>query len=139
MDLLAPAVVEQGDVVPLRLTIRNSGNGPLTLEMGDSAYSFDFVVTGPGGGELWSRMHGVEAIPLALRERRLPPGGKIVFIDDWDLRDNRGCPVPAGRYALHALLDADTMPHRMLRTPSQRLVVAPRVDAGAGAAKCARR
>ncbi|HEX8212850.1 MAG TPA: BsuPI-related putative proteinase inhibitor [Longimicrobium sp.] len=138
MDLAVPAEVRQGDVVPLRLTARNTGTRPLTLEMGDSAYSFDFVVTGSDGGELWSRMHHVEAIPLALRERQLPPGGEIVFMDDWDLRDNRGCPVPPGRYTLHALIDADTMPHRMLRTPSRTLIVAPRQAIGAGAAKCAR-
>jgi hypothetical protein len=126
MDLVAPAEVRQGDLVPLRLTARNTGGRPLRLEMGDSAYSFDFVVTGPGGGESWSRMHDIEAIPLALHERQLPPGGEIVFTDNWDLRDNRGHPVPPGRYTLHALLDADTMPHRMLKTPGQTVIVAPR-------------
>jgi hypothetical protein len=94
--------------------------------MGDSAFSFDFVVTGPEGHELWSRMHSVKVIPLILRERELSPYREFVFTDDWDLRDNRGRPVPPGRYTLHALLDADTMPYRMLKTPPRTLVVTPR-------------
>lgn len=126
LALDAPAAVRAGAVVHMRLVARNEGTGPLTLKMGDSAFSFDFVVTGPEGRELWSRMHSVQVIPLILRERELSPSREIVFTDDWDLRDNRGRPVPPGRYTLHALLDADTMPYRMLKTPPRTLVVTPR-------------
>jgi hypothetical protein len=126
LTLQAPAEVRPGGVVPIRLAVRNAGTGPLTLEMGDSASSFDFVVTGPDGRELWSRMHSVQAIPLVLHERELSPGREIVFTDEWDLRDTRGRAVPLGSYTLHALLDADTMPYRMLKTPPQTLVVTPR-------------
>lgn len=126
LTLQAPAQVRPEGVVLMRLAARNAGSVPLTLEMGDSASSFDFVVTGPDGRELWSRMHSVQAIPLVLEERELPPGREIVFTEEWDLRDNRGRPIPPGRYTLHALLDADTMPYRMLKTPPQTLVVTPR-------------
>jgi hypothetical protein len=126
LTLQAPAEVRPGGAVPMRLVARNAGTASLTLAMGDSASSFDFVVNGPDGRELWSRMHSVQAVPLILHERQLSPGREIVFTDQWDLRDNRGRAVPPGRYTLHALLDADTMPYRMLKTPPQTLVVTPR-------------
>lgn len=126
LTLEAPARVVQGAVVPIRMVAHNTGVHPLVLETGDSAYTFNFVVTAPGGREVWSRMHRVQAIPLVRHERTIAPGQEIAFADNWELRDNEGRPVLPGKYLVSALLDADTMAYRMLRTHPHRLVIAPR-------------
>ncbi|HEY0019629.1 MAG TPA: hypothetical protein VGC13_25220 [Longimicrobium sp.] len=115
----APAV--QGRPVPLELVVRNVGRTPAALGTGDSATTFDLVVTGRDGRVVWNRLHAIEEIPLVLIERIVPPGGTMRFTDRWDLRDNTGRPVPPGTYSVYGLVDTNESAD--LRTAARPLVV----------------
>jgi hypothetical protein len=109
--------------VPLQLSISNLGDQPIELQTGDSAYSFDFVVARPDGEEVWSRLHDVEAIPAIGITRVLAPGENMTFEDHWNLQTNEGKRADPGTYLVYGLLDADTVPYRMLRTESKSLSI----------------
>lgn len=123
LDLLVPPRAEPGQPVHIQLTLTNIGDQPVRIETGDSAYSFDLVVTRPDGKTVWSRLHEVEAIPLVGRTRVLAPGEGMTFEDHWDLRTDQGKQVASGTYLVYGLLDADSIPYRMLRTEPRTLSI----------------
>jgi hypothetical protein len=90
----------------MELVVRNVSDRPVYLGTGDSASTFDFVVTHEDGTEVWNRLHG-QIIPLILIERVLKPGQTIRFRDIWDQRSNRGRRVRPGTYSVHGALSTN--------------------------------
>lgn len=105
-ELRVPSTVEAGRPVPLELVVRNTSERPVWLIMGDSAFAFNFIVTGPHGAVVWSRAHAMHGtVPAILVERPVPPGDSVRFSDTWDQRSNTGWRVPPGTYSVRGTLD----------------------------------
>ncbi len=99
------ARVFQGDLVRLSLTLVNRGR-PRTLLL-TRRPAYDFVVTMPGGIEVWRWSYG-KAIEDTYKEiETWAWGSTLKAHTTWDQRDLDGIPVPAGRYWVQGVLYTD--------------------------------
>jgi hypothetical protein len=123
LELDVPARVASEDSVPLTLRARNTGSRPLELYLRGRVIAFDLVVADQSGAVVWQRLQD-QAIPAIVQVKVLGAGDALEFRHTWDLRTNRGRPVPPGRYTVVGLLLRDEV--EPFRTPPAQLeVVAP--------------
>ena len=88
--------------MPMKLTIQNVTDEPVAFVLGGRP-PYDFVVTTPGGEEIWFWMCG--KITMSVRDgRTLEPGEKLESVGEWEQVDNRGEPVPPGAYVVRGVL-----------------------------------
>jgi len=85
----------QGEEVRFRLTMRNTGNAPATIEFA-TGQRMDAAVDG-AGGRAWQLSAGV-VFTQALGELTLAPGASQSFEATWDQKDTAGKPVAPGHY-----------------------------------------
>lgn len=105
-ELRVPSKVEVGRPVPLELVVRNTSDRPVWLIMGDSAFAFNFIVSGPDGAVVWNRARGLEgAVPLILIERPVPAGDSVRFSDTWNQLSNTGRRISPGTYSVRGTLN----------------------------------
>ena len=109
---------DQGDTVPLRLTLKNSSDAPAQFYTGP--YFHPFVVATVNGQEVWYWRCG-KAFPAIVMERNLEPGEELVLVGEWERMDYWGEPVPAGTYLIRGMLVFE--PAGILATPPQELEV----------------
>jgi hypothetical protein len=123
LRLAAPATVNAGEPVELRLIVRNTAGRPLDLYLRGRQIAFDVSAEDAGGNIVWSRLHD-EIIPAILRLETLPAGDSIVLSHRWDQRTNAGTPAATGTYRLRGTLLTEGEP---LHTPilEMRIVARP--------------
>lgn len=102
-----PAEVALGEPVPVGVRAENTSGKPLTLYLRGRAPTLDLRVTGEHGDTVWHRLADA-VIPAIVRIHELAPGEALALGDSWPQRTNRGAPVPAGTYVVHATLLTDT-------------------------------
>jgi hypothetical protein len=103
LQLNVPSEVQSRQPVPLRITLQNTGSGPVKFGLGDAENTFDIVVRRPDGTEVWRRLRG-RVIVLVSHWRLLASGDRLSFEDTWNQRDNQGHPVQAGIYCVQGTL-----------------------------------
>ena len=121
LQLLAPARVVEGEPVPFTLQIVNAGGRPATLYHQGRSPGFDLVVHDDAGRMVWRRLAGA-TILMILGIRELAPGETLRLEDTWSQQDDRGRPVPPGRYRLSGIVPGE--PGRELRSPEAILEIA---------------
>lgn len=109
VELEVPSKVRLGDTVEITLRLRNDRPDPLDLQLSGRPVAFDIVITGPGGQEVWRRLHHV-MVTSALMLLRLEPGQSREFTARWPQQDNQGRPVPPGRYTVQGALPTGSRP-----------------------------
>lgn len=119
-----PAEVQVGEIVPLKLKVKNTGECIFKLFL-DGRPAHDFVVTKLDGTEVWRWLHGHPIRP-AIVEKTLQPGEELEFAAGWDQRDNDGNPIPAGTYFVQgvlAVLPSGQAPPQQLKTEWEQLII----------------
>ncbi len=117
--LLPAAVAAQQPRLSLRLAVYNPDKGPVRMMLRvenlspteatlrqTSGQAYDFAVY-QGDTEVWRWSEGTFFIQ-SLQERVLAPGEILSFSEDWNRRDKKGQPLPAGRYTVKAWLPTTT-------------------------------
>jgi hypothetical protein len=135
MLLEVPPSVRLGERVPLRLTVENVTEAPVQFWIGgteDTNFvgSYDFVVTGADGSEVWRWLAGLETWQTILSRVELDPGEQLRFHQEWPQADNRGRAVEAGTYLVHAVLELEREGSQRvgletLETEERELVISP--------------
>lgn len=98
-----PSVVEPGQAVPVRLSVRNTGGRPLELYLRGREIAFDVIVADSAGARVWSRLHG-EIIPAIVRLEVLDAGAELALTAEWRQVRQDGSPAGPGRYTVWAEL-----------------------------------
>lgn len=122
LTLEVPSRVNRGEPVPFELRVWNPTERQIRLDLSGNPPNADFVVTGPGGAAVWSRLHE-RARTLALMDEVLQPGEMRWFRASWGQEDNLGCPVDPGSYRVEGVLP--TVPGSGRRTDPQTLTILP--------------
>ncbi|ESP88078.1 BsuPI-related putative proteinase inhibitor [Candidatus Halobonum tyrrellensis] len=79
----ATLTVEPGEAgLALRLTVENTGDGPVSLSFSDGQRA-EFVVERPDGGEVWRWSEG-RSFTMALGNEELRPGETREFEATWE-------------------------------------------------------
>jgi len=132
MRLEVPPSVRLGERVPLKLTVENVTEAPVQFWIGgreDTNFvgSYDFVVTGADGSEVWRWLATLEAVPLPLSRVELDPGEQLRFEQEWPQADNRGRAVQPGTYLVRGVLRLETEEGQRLdlETEEEELVISP--------------
>lgn len=108
-----------GDTVQMKLTLRNVSNEPVNLFIGGTP-AHDFVITTFDGEQIWRWMCARITLQ-ALSGETLEPGEELAFTGEWEQVDNRGQPVPPGRYLVRGVLNMKSP--KKLVTPEHELEV----------------
>lgn len=119
VSLEMPSQVRLGDLVPLKLKVKNTSNKSLQLTLGGRP-AHDFIVTKPDGTEVWSWRHG-QVVQQILQILTLLPGEELEFTAQWDQKDNDRKPVPAGSYRMRGVLHSE--PPQKLETELKTLLI----------------
>lgn len=100
VDTVQTDIVYRGDVVDCRLQIRNESDRDDVYRYG-AGHAARFWVLDADGRTVWdSTLHQA---PVAGRVSvDIPAYSSLWFGATWDLRDDYGNPVPAGRYRVYA-------------------------------------
>lgn len=104
VTLTAPASVDSAGTVPLKMTVKNASQAPLSFRYGATPFT-DFVVETAQGTHIWRQecpWYGFEGAPVTYA-----PGEEHSFTAEWELVDDLGKPVPPGTYLIHGLLSVD--------------------------------
>ena len=109
-----------GDTVLLKLTLRNTSDEPVQFVTGGRP-PHDFIVTSADGEEVWNWLCARNQL-LPLDGRTLQPGEGLEFVGEWEQVDNRGEPVPAGKYLIRGVLDMEP-PERLVTQPHELRVL----------------
>ena len=108
-----------GETVEMKLTLRNAGDEPVSFYLGGSP-AYDFVVSTTDGELVWHWMCAKLTF-LSLGAETLEPGEDLEFIGEWEQVNNRGEPVPPGRYLVRGVLKLE--PPEKLVTKTHELEV----------------
>lgn len=106
--------VEVGELVPLKLTVENVSDQPVTLYLGGEP-PHDFVLTTPEGTEVWHSLCK-QIVLTVLGIKTLVPAEKLEFTAEWDQVYNNGDPVPPGAYLVRGVLEMDS-PKKLVTAP----------------------
>jgi hypothetical protein len=106
LELSAPNEVPHGAPVPLALRLVNHAAQPATVYLQGRPTAFDVTVKNADGAVVWRRLDG-QVVPAILGVQQIDPGAALSFDDVWLQQDNRGTPVPPGRYSIQAALPTD--------------------------------
>ena len=109
---------DYGETVSMKLTLKNSSDGPVQFYTGSPPH--DFVVATVYGQEVWHWKCG-KIFPADLRQINLEPGEEFVLVGEWEQMNNWGEPVPAGTYFIRGMLTLE--PGGRFSTPPQELEV----------------
>lgn len=128
-ELRVPPEIAAGRPMPLELVVRNTSDRPVWLKMGDSAFAFNFIVSGADGAVVWDRARGLEgAVPLILIERPVPPGDSVRFSDTWNQLSNTGRRIAPGTYSVRGTLNTQEDPENQedMKTDPMPIIVSQR-------------
>ncbi len=103
-SLIAPMEIDQGQMLDVRIRLRNVSATPQRVTLGVPPQ--EFRVKLPGGRVVWDPSAGT-ARPLVAQIIDLEPGGEREYHGRWDVRDNAGTPVSPGRYVVVGVLFAN--------------------------------
>ena len=117
-SLEAVSQADYGETVSMKLTLKNSSDGPVQFYTGSPPH--DFVVATVYGQEVWHWKCG-KTFPADLRQINLEPGEEFVLVGEWEQMNNWGEPVSAGTYLIRGVLVME--PAGILATPPQELEV----------------
>ena len=117
-SLEAVSQADYGETVSMKLTLKNSSDGPVQFYTGSPPH--DFVISTPGDHEIWHWMCG-QTSQANLVEINLEPGEELVLVGEWEQMNNWGEPVPAGTYLIRGMLTLE--PDGRFSTPPQELEV----------------
>lgn len=138
--LLAPAVAEQavgslplrlnlvalpsygpGEVVRLKLFLKNVSDKPLALEVARNVPVYDMLVRDAEGQVVWSCAGAEPVVRLSMNEvRTLAPGQTWSSVCDWDQKRPDGEVVPRGEYVVAGTFIVN---NRALRATSRRITL----------------
>jgi hypothetical protein len=127
LSLQAPAEIESGKELTLKLRIKNVGEKALKLSTG--AASYDFIVTDHDGQEIWRWSYGKQGFPAWQQYLTLRRGETEEHMITWAQIDNEGYPVPPGAYWVRGIFrtaeaDAENLEEIALSEP-QPIVIKP--------------
>ena len=100
-----PIEARAGDVVTLRVTVKNGTGGTFGIELGGD-YPANFAVHTGDGTPVWWLTYGKAIRDFAIF-RTMAADEEITFEASWNLTDNSGKPLPPGYYVARATLDVD--------------------------------
>lgn len=119
VDLELPTSVQIGEAIPMILRAKNAGQDTIQLGLTGNPIAFNFIVTGPDGADVWSRLHG-KHVPMILQIGIIAPGEALEFTHHWDQRDNAGRPVGPGIYRVRGVLPTE---EQRLSSETQTLTI----------------
>lgn len=115
-QLVLPARVAQGDVLPVTLQVRNTGEELLELSSGGCDMRIE--VRDAGTGAVVLPVPAPEVCGDVLVVRRLPPHTSVAFpVMEWNLRTPRGRLIPPGRYVVHVTFALEPGPEVIQPAP----------------------
>ncbi len=121
LRLITPAEAHLGNVVRLRLELRNTGTGAFTLNVAGWPAPYDFVVTQVRGAPVWNwRQTQSDTIQAIIRFQSIGPGEVVRYDGQWDLRDRKGRAIKPGLYYVRGVFPTHPLP---LQTGKNLLVV----------------
>jgi Intracellular proteinase inhibitor len=110
------AFYRSGQVVQMKMTIRNLGAEPITLRF-NTSQRYDFVVRRvPDGAVVWQWSFNRYFL-LSLGAETLAPGESREVIEVWNQQTNAGQPVPTGTYRLEGIVTSSD-PAPLLSNPT---------------------
>lgn len=104
-------VYVKGAPIDLALTIRNTGNAPVTLSFA-TAQRFDAALFDDTCREIWRWSRG-RMFAQALGTLTVVPGNIVTYRIRWDQRDQEGRPVRLGAYEARVLFLGKRTPRAM--------------------------
>jgi hypothetical protein len=105
----------------LKLKVKNVSQRPVEQALGGRP-CYDFIVSKPDGTEVWRWSRG-QVVQDILELKTLQAGEELEFAGEWKQRDNDGNAVPAGKYLVRGVLNAD--PPEKLETKPKPLTITP--------------
>jgi hypothetical protein len=90
--------VKADDKISIDFVLKNISGKALQLKYG-SGQQFDIWVYNEQNEEVY-RWSNDKAFTQALIETELSKSGQLTFNEDWNLEDNKGNPIPAGKYTI---------------------------------------
>jgi hypothetical protein len=91
-------VVDQGEIVPITLTIKNTGSGLFEVLLGSPEISLQVL---KDNDEVWDPAFGL-AFPGVVHQLSIPAGETKTYEFSWDQKDNTGNQVLPGVYSIKA-------------------------------------
>jgi hypothetical protein len=121
LELTAPAQIQAGQPLPLKLAITNNGKEPAELELGGRPPHV-FIVMTSAGTEVrrWSER---EAVQMVLELRTLKPGERLEYDVEWIATDKDSKPLPPGSYLVRGVLNVNP-PDKLETTPKEVVITA---------------
>ncbi len=117
----APAQVQHGKTVDLKLIIQNLTPTPAHIYGGTN--SVDFAITNKAGENLWYWQCG-KVNQMDLRSQNVSPSEPLEFTGHWEQIDTKGYPVPPGVYLIKGVLDME-YPEKLVTAPISIEILPP--------------
>ncbi len=92
------ATYEPGEPVRMTLTIENVGTETKQLAFRDGQ-RYDFIIMDAAGRQVWQWAADKVFIQV-LGQEAIDPGQRLVYVEEWDQRDEVGNQVPPGTYTV---------------------------------------
>ena len=109
-QLEIPEQAVYGEPVPMRVTLKNTGDEQVGFNLGGGP-PHDFVVAQTDGKGIWD--WGCQRFRRqAIFGKRLEPGEGIKYSGEWQQVNSRGIPVSPGIYVVHGLISFGGTPYR---------------------------
>lgn len=121
LNLVALPSYGSGEIVRLKLFLKNVSDKPLALEVARNIPEYDVVVRDMEGREVWSCGGATPVVRLSMNEvRTLAPGQAWSFVCDWDQQRLSGEIVPRGEYVAAGYFKVN---EQSLRSTSRRITL----------------
>ncbi len=95
-----PKTASVGEVIPLTLHVRNTGDQSTLLRLAGKP-EYQFVVTQLDGAVVLQTTHAIQDMYVT---EVLFPGGEKKYEMNWDQKDDQGRQVPPGHYRVRGFL-----------------------------------
>ncbi len=118
--LEVPSQARLGEIVPLKLKLKNTSDRPISLTLGGRP-AHDFRVINADGVEIWRWSRG-QAIQQILQLQKLSPSQELEFLAEWAQVDHEGRPIPPGTYRVWGILNLEP-PQRLAAEPKTLLIL----------------
>jgi hypothetical protein len=90
--------IRADDKISIHFDIKNTSEKDLLITYG-SGQQYDILIYNEQHEEVYKWSHN-KAFTMALITRQLDKSGQLVFYEEWNLKDNKDTPVPAGKYTI---------------------------------------
>lgn len=106
LSLTAEPILGNGDSIRFRLSARNLSRSPISFNL-SQPYPVAFIVSDSSGNVVWSSTPDEALAQVGEVDSVIGPGSERVVDTVWNSRSKEGARVPAGSYAVVAVLTSN--------------------------------